>query len=83
MDSAFGDCGLPPITEQTDMEQMDSGNSMVEFEQFLPLDSDFSERAAMSALGVAKSENVGTNSIPDLVKLFRRGLRNLNLQVFT
>lgn len=60
MDSAFGDCGLPPITEQTDMEQMDSGNSMVEFEQFLPLDSDFSERAAMSALGVAKSENVDT-----------------------
>lgn len=48
--------GLMPITE-LDVERSGSGNSMMEFEQFLSPDSDFSRRAAMSAQ--TKPENSG------------------------
>lgn len=55
MSCMFSEGGLAPITEQMDVERPSSGNSMNDFEQFLSPDSDFSRRAAMSALG--KPEN--------------------------
>lgn len=58
MGAMFSEGGLTPITEQMDVERSGSGNSMNEFEQFLAPDSDFSRRAALSALG--KPETSGT-----------------------
>lgn len=55
----FSEGGLTPITEVMDVDRMGSGNSVNEFEQFLSPDSDFSRRAAMSALQ-AKPDNAGT-----------------------
>ncbi|KAG0563296.1 hypothetical protein KC19_8G019700 [Ceratodon purpureus] len=57
----FSEGGLTPITEVMDVERMGSGNSLNEFEQFLSPDSDFSRRAAMSALQ-AKADNAETYS---------------------
>ena len=57
MSAMFSEGGLTPITEQMDVERSGSGNSLNEFEQFLAPDSDFSRRAALSALG--KPENSG------------------------
>ncbi|XP_024356478.1 uncharacterized protein [Physcomitrium patens] len=61
MSGMFSEGGLAPITEQMDVERPSSGNSMNDFEQFLSPDSDFSRRAAMSALG--KPENETYSSI--------------------
>jgi hypothetical protein len=59
MGPLFSEGGLTPITEVMDVDRMGSGNSVNEFEQFLSPDSDFSRRAAMSALH-AKPDYAGT-----------------------
>ena len=59
MSPLFSEAGLIPIIEVMDVERTGSGNSVNEFEQFLSPDSDFSRRAAMSALQT-KTENAGT-----------------------
>lgn len=59
-DPLFTEGGLTSISEQMDVERTDSGSSMNGFEQFLSPDSDFSRRAAMSALGAVKTQNADT-----------------------
>lgn len=54
-----GGGGLTPITEGMDVDRLGSGGSLSEFEQFISPDSDFSRRAAMSALGKPEG-NAGT-----------------------
>lgn len=65
----FSEGGLTPITEVMDVERMDNGNSLNELEQFLSPDSDFSRRAAMSALQ-AKPDNAGMLTIILIYEFF-------------
>lgn len=58
-DGGGGGRGLTPITEGMDVDRLGSGGSLSEFEQFISPDSDFSRRAAMSALGKPEG-NAGT-----------------------